>query len=447
MQPAARDRGLTIYPIIYETAPPELIADPFRVRQIIALLLTEAVRYATPGAMWLMVDSGAEHAPRGETGNDAAMPVKSDVALRVTIRGFGAPISDENRATMFRSFDAVAAPGQPDEAGGTGLGPSIARYLSGLMGGVLRCETWSTGDGRTGNDFLFTLPRILLPGQDGRAPGTAPPEGRPLPRTRVLLAGPHSGLRQAAITMLERDGHMVDAPRTGEDAVRMLDTTPYDIVFIDSVLPDLTLEMVADNIRALPGPPRTVPVIALAPSHEAYEAAAWHDAGVDEILTSPPALSDLTAAIARHVWLKGSAGKGGNAGGNWEDEVEEGVPVLSVARIQELRANIQADQLYDMAEECIADITHRLPALRRSLAAGAPGAIVAHAHAMVGMASGYGMSALEARLRAILNAVREQRLDTIDGAADTVENDLKRAAATLRRALRPDFAAVMTPRT
>ena len=63
------------------------------------------------------------------------------------------------------------------------------------------------------------------------------------------------------------------------------------------------------------------------------------------------------------------------------------------------------------------------------------------------MASGYGMSALEARLRAILNAVREQRLDTIDGAADTVENDLKRAAATLRRALRPDFAAVMTPRT
>ena len=88
-----------------------------------------------------------------------------------------------------------------------------------------------------------------------------------------------------------------------------------------------------------------------------------------------------------------------------------------------------------MVEECIADLFHRLPAMRRSLAAGAPGAITAQAHAMVGMAGGYGMAVLEARLRAILNAVRTRRLGTIDGAAVVLEADLTRAAAALRRKL------------
>ncbi len=73
----------------------------------------------------------------------------------------------------------------------------------------------------------------VLPGQRGRAPGHAPAEGRPLPRTRVLLVGERTGLRMAAVTMLRRDSHMVDAVTTGEEAVRSLCDAPYDIVFLD----------------------------------------------------------------------------------------------------------------------------------------------------------------------------------------------------------------------
>ena len=119
-----------------------------------------------------------------------------------------------------------------------------------------------------------------------------------------------------------------------------------------------------------------------------------------------------------------------------DDETEEGIPILAAERIAELQTNIPADDLLDMVEECIADLFHRLPALRRALTSGAPSAITTQAHAMVGMASGYGMAVLEARLRAILAAVRGRRLDTIDGAAEVVENDLTRAAAALRRTLR-----------
>ena len=188
-------------------------------------------------------------------------------------------------------------------------------------------------------------------------------------------------------------------------------------------------------------------MIALAAPHDEAEERGWRDAGADDILTSNPTLEDLAAAIARHVWLSRSFGPGLGSMPGLDDETEDGIPILSADRIAELKANIQPEALRSMMEECIADLFHRLPALRRSLAAGAPGAITAQAHAMVGMAGGYGMAVLEARLRAILTAVRGRRLDTIDGAAAVVEADLTRAAAALRRTLRMPQAARSGVRT
>jgi signal transduction histidine kinase/CheY-like chemotaxis protein len=436
IQPVAEDRSITVYQVVNETTPAELIADPDRIRQILTVLLSEALRFAGPDTIWLLADGGED-----EQGDR--------VALRVTIRGFGAPISDELRAAMFPAFAAIAVPSDNvpplDVAGGraaanhtkgTGLGPAIARHLTTLMGGQLRCERWSTIDGRTGNDFILTLPPDLLPGQRGRAPGQAPAEGRPLPRTRILLVGTTTGLRSAAVTMLRRDGHMVDAVTTGEEAVQALQSSPYDVTFIDAVLPDATVEATLETIRDLTGPARLAPLIVLAPPHEEPDERSWRDAGADDVLPGHPTLEDLAGAIARHVWLSRSFGQMLGSMPGLQEESEEGIPILSAERIMELRSNLPREELLEMVEECIADMFHRLPALRRSLAAGSVGAITAQTHAMVGMAGGYGMAVLEARLRAILTAVRGRRLDTIDGAAAVVEADLTRAAAALRRTLR-----------
>jgi signal transduction histidine kinase len=475
IQPAARDRGITVYQVVSDATPLELIVDPGRIRQIVTMLLSEALRIATPDTMWVLADAG-------EDGRDGT------IALRLTIRGFGVPIPAAMRGGVFPSFEAVAVSGHRHEAPktavqqsgwegsggltkGTGLGPAIARHLTALVGGQLRCEGWVAIDGRTGNDFILTLPLDLLPGQRGRAPGQVPSEGRPLPRTRILLAGAPTGLRMAAVTMLRRDGHKVDAVTTGEDATRSLETVPYDVAFIDAVLPDMTVETAIANIRDLVGPARLVPLIVLARSHknglaqsreeglaqsreeglaqsrEEGDERSWRDAGADGILTGNPTLDELTGAIGHYVWLGRTAGPEVGLMPGPDDETEEGIPILSSERIIELRTNLPREQLLDMAEECIADLFHRLPALRRSLATGSSAAITAQAHAMVGMAGGYGMAVLEARLRAILTAVRAHRLDTIDGAAVMVEADLTRAAAALRRTLQPSQPAHSGVRT
>jgi signal transduction histidine kinase/CheY-like chemotaxis protein len=424
VQPVAEYRGVTAYQVVSETAPAELIADPNRVRQILTLLLSEAMRFASPDTMWLIADGGEDD--NGERHG-----------LRVTIRCFGTPIPTERLVEVFPALHAIAP---PEEAAtfeqSTGLGPAIARYLTTRMGGHLRCEGWSTADGRTGNDFILSLPEDVLPGQRGRAPGQAPAEGRPLPRTRVLLAGAQTGSRMAAVTMLRRDSHMVDAVATGEEVRRALTGSPYDIVFVDVDLPDMGLTELIRALHDTPGPARTVPIVVLAPPHEDADARAWRELGVADILPTAPTLRELTGAIAHFVWLANGAGPRLGSMPGLEGESEEGVPILDAGRVAELRSTIRPEELGDIVEECIADLFHRLPALRRALAARTRGAIAAQAHAMVGMAGGYGMAVLEARLRAILVAVRLRRLDTIDGAAEIVAADLTRAAAALRRAVR-----------
>jgi len=427
VQPTAQDRGITVYQVVNDAAPAELIADADRVRQIVSVLLHEALRIATPDTMWLLADAG------GDDRNDA-------IALRITIRGFGTPIPEAMRTRMFPAFDGVAVPADADGSSGslagTGLGPAIARHLTTLMGGLLFCEAWSAIDGRTGNDFTLTLPPDLLPGQLGRAPGQVPTEGKALPRTRVLLAGAATGLRMAAVTMLRRDGHMVDVTDSGEAAVQVIRQVPYDIAFIDSVLQDGSAEVAIASIRDLTGPARIVPLIVMAQPHDEADERPWRDSGADDVLAANPTLEDFTSAIRRHVWFSRAFSPEPGSFAGPVEEFEDGVPILSAERITELRANLPREELLEMVEECIADLFHRLPALRRSLATGAAGAITAQTHAMVGMAGGYGMAVLEARLRAILTAVRSNRLDTIDGAAAMVEADLTRTAAALRRTLR-----------
>ena len=113
-----------------------------------------------------------------------------------------------------------------------------------------------------------------------------------------------------------------------------------------------------------------------------------------------------------------------------------------MTRIDQLRANTTADALSEGVEECIADLFHRLPAMRRALGLRSAPAITAQAQAMAGIAGGYGLAVLEARLRAIQNAVRERRLHTIEGAPEVLEADLTRAGAALRRIARRAQAQV-----
>jgi HPt (histidine-containing phosphotransfer) domain-containing protein len=148
-------------------------------------------------------------------------------------------------------------------------------------------------------------------------------------------------------------------------------------------------------------------------------------------------LPELLDALGRYVWHTGSIEAGLASPAEPQADGDD-TPLLSAERISELRANLPPDTLTTLIEECLSDLEARLPALRRALTAGVRPAIAAQAHAMVGMAAGYGMAALEARLRRVMDAAREGDIDPNEVAA--VESDLAHTAAALREALQNEMA-------
>ena len=153
---------------------------------------------------------------------------------------------------------------------------------------------------------------------------------------------------------------------------------------------------------------------------------------MNRLLAKPVALPDLVQALADLVW------RGMPERSTALSATATSAPrnlVLSAERIGELRSSLPGEMLGGMVEECLVDLQARLPMLRRAMQAGNAEEVASQAHAMVGMAAGYGMAALEARLRALMLAARGS--DTARAAALAVELDteLSMAADALREAL------------
>ena len=432
----AMARGIEFQLDIAENVPPELFTDPGRLRQVLLNLLSNAVKFASPGPVRL------EARMQFADGRDW---------MTMIVRDRGPVIDPNQRQNLFRPFSRLDR-GEGDETVGSGLGLAICRYLVGLMGGTIDCEPWVADDGQAGNAFRIRLPLELVPGRtatspplsgNAGAPTDQPVRALPLPRTRILLVEDIRANQIVTATLLRRDRHMVDIAASGEAAIHALEHGTYDVVFMDMFMPGMNGQEAAQRIRAMRGPARDVPIIALTAHVSPDEESNFRAAGMNGLLGKPVSLDELRDAIGLHVWAGNPAGVApprsvpSAAVASGERNV---TPILSEERIAELRTNLAPETFATLIEECITDLDHRMPALRRALTAAAPGSIVAQAHAMVGIAAGYGLQALETTLRDIMNAARDGKMEDLGGKAiSAAQLDLGRSVAALRDLLRKEL--------
>ncbi len=410
----AAARGIALRLTVAGDVPPELYADPDRLRQVLINLLSNAVKFAAPGEVRVV----AELAPSATI-----------ATLRLMVRDRGPVIADEERARLFQPF-ARLDQADSDGTRGTGLGLAICRHLVTLMTGEIGCGTWAVGGRQAGNEFWITLPLA-----QARAPSPADDDAMPrriiLPRTRVLLVEDIAANQLVTATLLRREGHLVDIAGDGAAALRRLQHMPYDLVLMDIFMPGMNGIEVARRIRGMTGPAATTPIIALTANVSDEERRLCIAAGMHDLLGKPVALTELLDALARHVWRFHRLGP-------LPDPIAEPpplpAPVLSARRLAELRASLPAATLSGLVEECLADLVERLPALQQAVRERATDAVLAQSHAMAGMAGSYGMRALEERLRRLMQSIREAPQEA-DAAAAELEAEIGHAAAALREAL------------
>ncbi len=123
---------------------PDVESDGGRIRQILASLIDNAVKYSPEGGR---IEVGAESRDAG-------------VRFRVSDEGLGVPAEEVDR--IFEKFVRIATR-QARAAGGTGLGLYIARELARALGGSVECLPH---DDR-GATFVLDLPAV--------PPGSEPP--------------------------------------------------------------------------------------------------------------------------------------------------------------------------------------------------------------------------------------------------------------------------------
>jgi len=170
---SARQKGVALSSNVAHSVPERVTADPMRLRQILANLISNAVKFTEQGLVTLSVSIVAADAATG--------------LLRFAVRDSGIGIDPAARSRLFIAFS------QGDKSttrrfGGTGLGLAISKQLAELMGGEIGVES----EAGRGSTFWFTVRVGLedLPAQHAPAASTqpAPTLRAPAPRAPAILA-------------------------------------------------------------------------------------------------------------------------------------------------------------------------------------------------------------------------------------------------------------------
>jgi len=149
--PMAKQKGLRFQVDIEEGLPRKLITDGQRVAQILKNLLSNAIKFTSEGAVTLSIYRPGNNVQFGKSG----LTADGAIALSVIDTGIGIP-KDRQRA-IFESFQQ--ADGSTSRRyGGTGLGLTISRELSRLLGGEIHLQS-SQGQGSTFTLYLPYRPR------------------------------------------------------------------------------------------------------------------------------------------------------------------------------------------------------------------------------------------------------------------------------------------------
>ncbi len=180
----AAGKGLDLVCSVHPQAPPVVVGDPSRLRQIIVNLLSNAVKFTPAGEVVVSVrpvpgdgDGDGAH-PEADDSADGTAPGRGSVALAVEVRDTGVGIPADRMHRLFQSFSQVDA-STTRTYGGTGLGLVISRRLAEAMGGTLEVAS-TVGIGTT-----FTLRVRLLQGSSTEDGLRVPPAA--LPGRSVLV--------------------------------------------------------------------------------------------------------------------------------------------------------------------------------------------------------------------------------------------------------------------
>ncbi|MDC7700598.1 response regulator [Vogesella indigofera] len=266
----AADKGLELLFECSPAVPQSLVGDPLRLGQVLTNLVGNAIKFTEQGQVTVSIQLLEQ--------------VGDKVKLRIGVTDSGIGMDEAQQARLFRAF-SQADGSTTRRFGGTGLGLAIAKRLVELMGGAIQVES-APG---CGSSFLFSAWLGVSSAVDTR--------GKSLSELasglRVLVIDDNASARDILSEQLRGLGFAVSTCASGREALDIYRQAsmdhPFDIVFVDWMMPVMDGVETARRIRALNGA-RIIMVTAF--GRDDVRAAA-EAAGVEAFLVKPVSQSSL----------------------------------------------------------------------------------------------------------------------------------------------------------
>ena len=270
-----------------------VLADPFRIGQVINILVSNAMIFTSPG------DSVSVSLTQLES------PGAPQYKLVVSDSGMG--MEADFLPHIFEPYSREMRFGAR-KVTGTGLGMPITKNLITQMNGEIRVES-EPGKGTTFTIILpFTAAREEAPGYDAPEEAPAPaeqPEPVSLEGLRVLLAEDNEVNMEITTELLDMNGVQVTQAWNGREAMELFrDSEPFffDAILMDMQMPEMDGCESARRIRAMHRPDADIPIIAVTANAFAEDVAATTAAGINAHVSKPIDFSLLCQTLGK--WIR-----------------------------------------------------------------------------------------------------------------------------------------------
>ncbi len=275
-------KNLTLKKELSPSIPKLVNGDQFRLKQILLNLLSNAIKFTDNGSIRISLEL---------LENNAA-----GVLVRFTVSDTGIGITKESLEKIFNPFE------QADNSitrrfGGTGLGLTICRTLSELMGGTIHAES-TPG---SGSSFYLDLPFApSLSSSNETNDSTDDKIQEPSRQLTVLIAEDIQMNQRLIEMMLLKIGHLPECTSNGKEALERWRKGGVDAILMDIHMPVMggieALEMIRAEEKLNGG---HLPIIALTADAIKGTEERLLQAGFDGYLTKPLKVKILQEQLTR----------------------------------------------------------------------------------------------------------------------------------------------------
>jgi PAS domain S-box-containing protein len=322
----AAEKGIRFFIETEKEVPASLFLDETRLRQILYNLLDNAMKFTDIGHVILTID-------RSLKGKE-----KIDLILSIEDTGIGIP--EDQQEQVFYAFSQVKA-STGKKYGGTGLGLTITRRLTEMMGGTVTLRS------QFGKGSIFT---VILPGisivhdlNKGKRESDIDIRAIHFKESSILVADDNLENRKLIIDLFESSPVELIEAVDGKEAVELATKYKPDLILMDLRMPEMSGYEATRKLKEQEST-KAIPVIAISASPKIVFNEESNKDIFDEFIMKPVIISDLAELLKKYLAHQVTEPPE-SAAGNYEGSISDRLTLKQKAQTSDLIIALEKDFL------------------------------------------------------------------------------------------------------